>query len=320
MKLALKMNDLGIVNMHLGFQIDYLNDQYTRVKIHQTTYCRKMIARYGFADCAHVSTPTKPGLTIAKGTGTPLGIEGSSRYRKMTGAVMWPACLTRYDFIFVAVFLAQFMNAPTVEAMEAMVHLFKYIAHHLDIGITYDSTGVKTFHIVGFTDASYANATNYRTVGGYCFFASTGLVSYKVRREHSVVLSTAEGELVFFCDGTKEAVFIRSLLGEIGYLGAGATLVFCDNKATIAIVMNDGASQRTKHIDIRKFFVREKVARRYVDIQYCHTQAMLADLMTKVHDIERHQKLVAIIGNFNDHWVVIKASIKTKNKDVKFKV
>ena len=60
-----------------------------------------------------------------------------------------------------------------------------------------------------------------------------------------------------------------------------ALKVFEDNQGAIALSKNPKFHKRTKHIDIRYHFVREKVDDGQVLLEYCPTQGMLADLMTK---------------------------------------
>uniref|UniRef100_A0AAV1V9K6 Copia protein n=1 Tax=Peronospora matthiolae TaxID=2874970 RepID=A0AAV1V9K6_9STRA len=54
-----------------------------------------------------------------------------------------------------------------------------------------------------------------------------------------------------------------------------------DNQGSIALAKNPEFHKRTKHIDIRYHFVREKVESGEVVLEYCPTQDMLADMMTK---------------------------------------
>ena len=60
-----------------------------------------------------------------------------------------------------------------------------------------------------------------------------------------------------------------------------ATIVYEDNQAAISIAQNPQHHSKTKHIDIKHHFVREKVADNIIQLKYCPFNEMLADLLTK---------------------------------------
>ena len=57
--------------------------------------------------------------------------------------------------------------------------------------------------------------------------------------------------------------------------------LFCDNFATVSFSRNTRSTFRSKHIDVKFFFVKEKVAESLVSIEHTPTTRMLADLLTK---------------------------------------
>lgn len=61
-----------------------------------------------------------------------------------------------------------------------------------------------------------------------------------------------------------------------------AVKIYKDNQGSIALAENPEFHKKTKHIDIRYHFVREKVEDNQVVLEYCPTQDMLADNMTKL--------------------------------------
>lgn len=69
---------------------------------------------------------------------------------------------------------------------------------------------------------------------------------------------------------------------EIGEMAKEeAVKIYEDNQGAIALAKNPEFHKRSKHIDIRYHFVREKVEDGQVVLEYCPTQDMLADIMTK---------------------------------------
>ena len=61
----------------------------------------------------------------------------------------------------------------------------------------------------------------------------------------------------------------------------GPTTIYQDNQSSIAIANSDVSSKRTKHIDIRYHYVREKIQSEEIKIKYRETTKMAADCLTK---------------------------------------
>nr|GEZ82233.1 retrovirus-related Pol polyprotein from transposon TNT 1-94 [Tanacetum cinerariifolium] len=72
--------------------------------------------------------------------------------------------------------------------------------------------------------------------------------------------------------------------------------MYCDSKATIAISCNPVQHSRTKHIDVRHHFIKEKVKKGIVELFFVRTEYQLADLFTKSLPVERFKYLVRRLG------------------------
>nr|GEV19181.1 hypothetical protein [Tanacetum cinerariifolium] len=72
--------------------------------------------------------------------------------------------------------------------------------------------------------------------------------------------------------------------------------MYCDSKAAIAISCNPVQHWRTKHIDVRYHFIKEKVEKSIVELFFVKTEYQLADLFTKALPEERFKYLVRRLG------------------------
>jgi hypothetical protein len=68
----------------------------------------------------------------------------------------------------------------------------------------------------------------------------------------------------------------------MGYVGGMSMRNLSDSKCIISLANNPIVSQRSKHIDVVHHFVREWVQEGQIIFEYCNTQAMVADSLTKV--------------------------------------
>ena len=103
-------------------------------------------------------------------------------------------------------------------------------------------------------------------------------------------LSTTESEFISAAEATKEAIWLNRILTELG-VGELPVTLKCDNQGAIALIHDPVFHQRTKHIDVRFFFVRDAQAESKVNISYIETENQLADIFTKALAAPRFEKL-----------------------------
>ena len=93
--------------------------------------------------------------------------------------------------------------------------------------------------------------------------------------------TTAEAEYVALSSATQECVWMRQLNSELGNLPERPTTILEDNQASIAMARNPKFHRRAKHIDVKHHFVREQVSNGTIELKYCPTHKMVADMLTK---------------------------------------
>jgi hypothetical protein len=76
-----------------------------------------------------------------------------------------------------------------------------------------------------------------------------------------VALDTAEVEYVEACAASREAVWLRKFLFGLFGLGLEATCIWCDNQSCIKLSDNLMFHDRSKHIEIRYYYIRDMVQR-----------------------------------------------------------
>src|SRR5271154_1896438 len=87
-----------------------------------------------------------------------------------------------------------------------------------------------------------------------------GAVSWQSKKQPTTVLSSVEAEYMAATQATKEAIWWRTFLAELGLVISGSTVLITDSKGSIDLAKNPEHHARTKHIDIHHHFIREKVA------------------------------------------------------------
>ena len=110
-----------------------------------------------------------------------------------------------------------------------------------------------------------------------------GAICASSRRQRINTKSSTEAELVGINDVLPQILWTRYFLEAQGYPVQRPTKVYQDNMSTILLGKNGKASsgQRTRHINIRYFFVTDRIAKKEVEMVYCPTGDMVADILTK---------------------------------------
>ena len=80
---------------------------------------------------------------------------------------------------------------------------------------------------------------------------------------------------------TKEAIWLRLLKADVGCAQRKATTIMCDNEGSISLAKNPTHHSRTKHIDVQYHFIQEKLEIGVIRLDYCPTEHMLADVLTR---------------------------------------
>ena len=79
-----------------------------------------------------------------------------------------------------------------------------------------------------------------------------------------------------------ETMWLRKVMKEFGHLSPLPTVIKCDNKAALALLLNtDAHPSRVKHIDNRHHQYREETERGRFTNEYCASASILADCLTE---------------------------------------
>ena len=147
---------------------------------------------------------------------------------------------------------------------------------------------------VAYLDADWGrDLDDCKSTSGYLFVISGGPES---KKQSSVALSIAEAEYMALVSSAQEAIWMRQLSSEIGIECTKPVIVYGDNQSAIAMTKNPKFHGRKEHITIKYYYIREQVNDGTVNVQYCSTENMLADMLTKPLASTQYSKLCSLIG------------------------
>ena len=203
---------------------------------------------------------------------------------------MYLSVSTRPDIAYAVSNIARFTTNPQKEHWTALKRVLRYLKGTTKHGILYQKEESDQF--IGYSDADWAgDLSDRKSTSGYIFILSGGPISWSSRKQKCTALSTAEAEYISLSGAAQECVWLRRLSTELGCLPTGPTLIYEDNQASIAMAKNPQFHGRAKHIDIRYHFIREQIELGIIKLEYCPTEVMTADMLTKGLNGERFCKL-----------------------------
>ena len=97
-------------------------------------------------------------------------------------------------------------------------------------------------------------------------------------------------------EAVQEALWQTRLLRECNQDKVKTTVLYEDNQSCIKMLQSDKASHRTKHIETKYHFVRELYKEKKLDVKYCPSESMIADLLTKPLEAVKIRKFTSEIG------------------------
>ena len=92
-----------------------------------------------------------------------------------------------------------------------------------------------------------------------------------------MVLSTAEAEFVSACKCAQEICSILMMMEFLGFQQVNPTIIFDDNAACYQMSRNPAHTSRIKHIDLRRFYLKELVNRHIIQLEPVSTRDQHAD-------------------------------------------
>nr|GEW51418.1 copia protein [Tanacetum cinerariifolium] len=252
------MSMMGELKFFLGIQI-YQPPH--GIFINQTKYAQEIPIKHGMTSCDSIGTPMATKQLDADLSGTPID---QTKYRSRVGAFMYLTA-SRPDIMHATCYCARYQAKPTEKHLTAIKRIFRYLKDTIHIGLWYPKyTG---FDLTTFLDSDHDCTT----------------------------ISSAKAEYVSLSACYAQVLWMITQLTNYDF-HFDKIPMYCDSKAAITISCNPVQHSRTKHIDVRYHFIKEKVEKGIVELFFVGTEYQLADLFTKALPEERFKYLVRRLG------------------------
>ena len=283
------MKDLGDAKKILGMNIIRDRKNFSLV-LNQSAYVDKILSKFSISDAKSVNVPLASHFVLSKDqspkTETEISDMKKVPYSNAIGFVMYLMVSTRPDIAYAVSCLSRYMSNPGMPHWNALKWLLRYLKTTVDVGLTFSKCRDGT-KLVGYVDSNYANdRDNRKSTTSYVFTLCGSCISWKSQLQPIVALSTTESEYVAATKAFKEAIWLRALLSEIGFLDKNV-VVFSDSQSAIQLCKNPVFHDRTKHIDVRFHYIRDIVEKGIVKLEKIPSEFNPADMGTKCLPVEK---------------------------------
>lgn len=259
----------------LGIQVKIMQDG--SIFISQNGYLKKILERFKMDQAKPCSTPMERDLS---GEDDDRELESCMLYQAAVGSLQYLSNGTRPDITFAVNSVSKYLKSPRIKHWNMVKRIFRYLVGTMDYGILYRAADTPASLTI-YSDADYAGDIDSRkSTSGYVSIYSGGAITWASQRQQSVSLSTTEAEFVAASQATKEAIWLNRLFDDIAREHEKPSLLM-DNQSAIRLIHNQEFHKRSKHIEVRYFFVRDMVKRGDLKVKYVASDHQLADIFTK---------------------------------------
>ena len=133
-----------------------------------------------------------------------------------------------------------------------------------------------------FVDASFAPHADYKSHTGACFTIGKGMISSFSNKQKNNSRSSTEAELNAVDNKISKVLWTKRFIESQGFI-LQHNCIKQDNQSAIKLENNGSEStgKRTRHFNIKLFYVTDLIENKEVEIEYCNTDNMVADYFSK---------------------------------------
>jgi histone deacetylase 1/2 len=270
------VKDLGKLHYFLGLEVTHDD---TGLSLTQKKYSQDLLRRAGMLDSKPAMTPMSTADVLTAADGVLLSSEDATEYRSVVGGLQY-LTITRPDISYAVNRVCQYLHSPRDPHWAAVKRILRYIRHTPSYGLRLRSA--PSALLSAFSDADWAGSPDdRRSTGGYAVFFGPNLIAWSARKQATVSRSSTEAEYKAVANATAKLIWVQSLLRELRIPQARPPVLWCDNIGATYLSSNPVFHARTKHIEVDYHFVRERVARKLLQIRFISSKDQLADIFTK---------------------------------------
>lgn len=299
------LKQLGKLEYFLGIEVTHLANG--SLFLSQAKYLTDLLAKVNMLNANSMPTPMVSTSKLSK-VGF-AAIPDPTQFRSVVGALQY-ATITRPEISFSINKVCQFLSHPLEEHWKAVKRILRYLSGTLHHGLLIQPAPAhQPLSLLGFCDADWASdADDRRSTSGACVFLGPNLISWWSKKQQLVARSSDEAEYRSMAQLVAEILWVQSLLLELD-CKISIPKLLCDNLSTVTLAHNPVMHNRTKHMELDIFFVREKILSKSLIVEHVPAMDQWADALTKPLSAAKFLPLRGKLRVFNKHSLLAVPSV-----------
>lgn len=269
----------GKVHDYLGMILDFTNPG--EVSVSMVDYIKTILHDMPQDMVGKAATPAAGHLfTVNEVDPVLLDKEHAETFVHMVMQLLYLSQRARPDIRTAVSFLCGRLQQPDGDDYKKLARVVKYLQATIDLPLVL--SGDKGKGVRWWVDASFAVHPDMKGHTGGTMSLGKGSAYSTSSKQKLVSRSSTESEVIGVYDVMPQVLWTGHFLGAQG-IDVTDTILYQDNMSSILLEKNGRSSstKRTRHMNIRYFFVKDQVDSKTVKIEHCPTGDMLADFFTK---------------------------------------
>ena len=243
--------------------------------------------KFQLHNCKHTETPMEHGQTLFPCSeeeikqGEMLNPILKQEYQSKVGSCMHLTTNVREDIAFATKECSRHMQHPGKKHMVAVNRIIKYLVSTASKCKRFDCRKPLEDDIIALVDSSSAGPWDARSTSSATVIGNGAPLTHLCKLQKLPEHSSCEAELIAVDDLVREVVWMINLMKEFCMVVTKPLLILEDNQSTISLCYNKVQQQRSKHIDVRYFYIRHLIQCGLCRVKYIPSEANTADCGTK---------------------------------------
>ena len=268
----------GRKHNYLGMVLDFTKDE--TVEISMDSYVEEILE---LSETLGVTgtcrTPGSNDLFKTKEDEEKLDDKSKEEFHSILAKVCYLAKRVRPDCLVACAYLSTRVSSPTERDQRKLYRLLQYLNGSKNLHLILK--GNQNMEVTAYIDASYGIHDDLKSHTGIVIQVGGAMVFAKSSKQKLNSKSSTEAELIAASDGCGQVLWTKNFVAEQGYKIIDA-VIYQDNKSTITLIKSGKTnSERTRHIATRFFFIKDRLEKKEIRVEYAPTGNMIADILTK---------------------------------------
>ena len=268
----------GSDHTYVGMDIKFTGNG--EAQIIMSEYIKECIRDFPEDCTSPVRTPAAAHLFEVDETCPKLGETRCKLLHSLTAKMLFVTNRARPDVQVPISFLSSRVTCVDEDDWKKLKRMLQYLQGTVDMPLTLSIDNLSI--IKTWVDAGYGVHRDMRSQTGGAIMMGKGVLHAKSGKQKINVKSSTEAELVGASDFVPQTIWTRNFIEAQGY-NVNDSEFFQDNMSAMKMERNgrQSAGQRSRHINIRYFFIKDRIANGEINLIHCPTALMIADYFTK---------------------------------------